>query len=124
MDTKLKGRYGELLAAEYLKKKKYKIIGMGYRVRQGEIDVIAENRQYVVFAEVKLRRDDHFAEAKEFVTPAKQKRLLAAAQQWLQINDPSRQPRFDVIEVYAPLGIETKKPVIRHWENAFGADFG
>ena len=118
-DTKLLGRYGEALAAEYLRKKGYTLLGMNYRTRLGEIDIIAADRRYVVFAEVKLRKDDFFAEAREFVTRAKQTRLIAAAEQWLQTNGETRQPRFDVIEVYAPEGVQSKAPRVRHWENAF-----
>ena len=76
----------------------------------------------MVFAEVKLRRSSDFAEAREFVTPAKQRRLLAAAGEWLQSNATALQPRFDVLEVYAPEGTQTREPTVRHWENAFGAD--
>jgi len=118
----LLGRYGEAAAAEYLRQKGYKLLSLNYRTRLGELDVVASKGKYVVFAEVKTRRDDGFAQAREFVTRAKQQRLIAAAESWLQANECRLQPRFDVIEVYAPLGTETKKPLIRHWENAFSAD--
>lgn len=121
-DTKLLGRFGEAAAAEYLRKKGYALLGMNYRTRLGEIDLIASRGRYLVFAEVKLRRDNAFAEAREFVTPAKQRRILAAAQEWMQTNRSDLQPRFDVLEVYAPEGTATKKPRVVHWENAFGAD--
>ena len=123
MNTKLFGKWGEEQAANYLRKKKYEIISAGYRTRFGEIDLIAKKKNTIVFVEVKLRRDDSFAETREFVTAAKQKRLIAAAEQWLAQNETELQPRFDVMEIYAPEGIETKRPRIRHWENAFGADF-
>ena len=54
----LTGAWGEAIAAEYLRKKKYKIIARGYRSRFGEIDLIAQNRKFLVFVEVKLRRTD------------------------------------------------------------------
>lgn len=118
----LLGRYGEALAAEFLREKGCRILGMNYRTRLGEIDVIAADRRYVIFAEVKLRKSAAFAEAREFVTYAKQRRLAAAAEEWLQKNPQKLQPRFDVIEIYAPDGINTKKPDIRQWENAFALD--
>ena len=118
----LLGRYGEAAAAEYLRRKGCRILGMNYRTRLGELDVIAADRKYVIFAEVKLRKDARFAEAREFVTYSKRKKLAAAAQEWLQNNPQTLQPRFDVIEVYAPGGLATEKPVIRHWENAFTLD--
>ena len=110
----LLGRYGEALAAEYLRKKGCRILAMNYRTRLGEL--------YVIFAEVKLRKNAAFAEAREFVTFAKRQKLAAAAEEWLQKNPQKLQPRFDVIEIYAPDGVDTKKPDIRHWENAFTLD--
>ena len=118
MDKKLLGRFGEEQAAKYLKKKKYKILGMNYSCRFGEIDIIAENRDYVVFAEVKLRKSAAFAEAREFVTSAKQQRCLTAARIWLAANPTEKQPRMDVIEIYAPSG-EAGAIRINHIENAF-----
>ena len=121
-ETQLLGRFGEAAAAEYLRKKGYELLGMNYRTRLGEIDLIAARGAQVAFVEVKLRRSGDFARPREFVTPAKQRRIIAAAQSWLQLSGDRRQPRFDVIEVYAPQGVRTAKPEIRHWENAFGAD--
>lgn len=116
MDKKLIGRWGESEAAAYLKKKHYRIVGMNYSCRFGEIDLIAENRHYVVFVEVKTRKSDAFAQAREFVTGAKQARVRTAAQLWLQTNPRQKQPRFDVIEIYGNNGeIET----VNHIENAF-----
>ena len=117
--TKLQGRWGEEKAAEYLRKKGYRITAMSYRTRMGEIDIIAENRKYLVFVEVKLRKSDTFAKAMEFVDRNKQRRLTLAAMQWLQHNPTALQPRFDVIEIYAPSGMDTARPVINHIKNAF-----
>lgn len=104
MDPRLLGRFGEAEAAEYLRRKGWDIVGMNYRTRLGEVDLIARNRRFVVFVEVKLRRDDRFAQAREFVTRPKQRRIAAAAQEWLQRNPTGLQPRFDVVEIYAPAG--------------------
>ena len=122
MSTRLLGSFGEALCAEKLRKKGYRILGMNYRTRLGEIDVIAADRRFVAFVEVKLRQDDSFAKAREFVTRAKQARIIAAAQEWLQQNPTNLQPRFDVAEIYAPQGTQTPDPVFRYWENAFSAD--
>ena len=118
MDKKLLGRWGEEQAAKYLQKKKFRIVGMNYTCRFGEIDIIAENRSYVVFAEVKLRKSDRFAAAREFVTAAKRERLIATAELWLSANATNKQPRFDVVEIYAPNGSEGTIR-INHIENAF-----
>ena len=71
----LLGRYGEALAAEYLRKKGCRILGMNYRTRLGEIDVIAEDRKFLIFAEVKLRKSAEYGAAREFVDARKQERL-------------------------------------------------
>ena len=118
-DKKLLGRWGEELAARYLKKKRYTVIAMNYYCRMGEIDVIAQNKGYVVFAEVKLRKNSEHGYAREFVTEQKQEKLRIAAEMWLSQNPTELQPRFDVIEIYAPQGIETKRPQINHLENVF-----
>lgn len=119
MNTKLTGRWGEQTAADYLKKKKYHIVGMNYSCRFGEVDLIAENREYIVFAEVKLRKSDGFAQAKEFVTRSKQEKIIKTASLWLSQNETYKQPRFDVIEIYAPEGTNSKSVKINHIENAF-----
>lgn len=121
-DTRLLGSFGEAAAADYLRDKGYRILEQNFRTRLGEIDVIASQGGYVVFVEVKLRKSAAFAQAREFVTYSKQRKILAAAQQWLQWKHCALQPRFDVIEVYAPQGTDTRDPEIRHWENAFTAD--
>ena len=118
-ENKLAGSWGEDLAAEFLKKKGWRIVGRNYSCRMGEIDIIARKGRYIVFAEVKLRKSDRFAKAMEFVTEAKQRRIITAAELWLQANPIKAQPRFDVVEVYAPEGIRTKKPEINHIEDAF-----
>jgi len=115
----LSGPWGEQLAVGFLRKKRYEILACNYRCRFGELDIIAQNRKYLVFVEVKLRKTDQFAKAREFVTGAKQGRLRAAASIWLQNNPTDRQPRFDVIEIYAPDGIDTLNPQIIHLEDAF-----
>ncbi len=122
MNAKLLGSYGEALCAEYLRKKGYRILAMNYRTRLGEIDLIAADRRYVAFVEVKLRKSSAFAEAREFVTRSKQRRIVSAAREWLSLNKCEKQPRFDVAEIYAPQGSETASPEIRYWENAFSAD--
>ena len=83
MATDLLGPWGESLAAEYLRKKHYELVGVNYRCRFGEIDIIAENKKYLVFVEVKLRKSAKFAEAMEFVDRRKQERLRQTAAMYL-----------------------------------------
>lgn len=115
----LTGAWGEALAARFLRRKKFHILATNYRCRFGEIDIIAANRDYLVFVEVKLRKSDKFASACEFVDRYKQDRLRTTAQLYLSQNPTDLQPRFDVIEIYAPEGTNTKSPNIHHMEDAF-----
>ena len=115
----LLGPWGEALAAEYLRKKGCRIEAMNYRTRLGKIDIIAANRRYLIFCEVKLRKTADFAAAREFVDARKQQRLRTTALVYLSQHETNLQPRFDVIEIYAPDGTATKKPQINHMEDAF-----
>ena len=112
------GRWGEAQAEKFLRKKGYRTVERNYSCRFGEIDLIVSDREYLVFVEVKTRRSNEFAEAREFVGRSKQERILATAQLWLQEHETSLQPRFDVIEIYAPDGPEGRVK-INHIENAF-----
>lgn len=107
------------MAAEYLRKKHYKILASGYHCRFGEIDLIAVNRTFLVFVEVKLRKSANFAPAREYVDGRKQQRLRAAASMYLAQNPTNLLCRFDIIEIYAPDGINTAHPTINHMEDAF-----
>lgn len=78
------GAFGERKAANYLRLHGYRIVETNFRCRQGEIDIIARKRGFIVFAEVKLRKSSDFGQAREFVTCAKQRRVTIAAQLWLQ----------------------------------------
>ena len=115
------GRWGEEQAARYLRRKGYRILERNYSCRLGEIDIIAGHGSFVIFAEVKLRKNADFAEAREFVTSAKQRRIISTAMLWMQSEGCELQPRFDVIEIYAPEGENSRRPDIRHIEDAFGA---
>lgn len=117
--SKLSGTWGEALAAEYLRKRRFKIVASGYRCRFGEIDLIACNKKYLIFVEVKTRRSSGFAEAMEYVDRRKQDRIRTTASLYLSQNPTQLQPRFDVIEIYAPEGTKTLRPEIRYMEDAF-----
>ena len=117
--SKLSGAWGEALAAEYLRRKHYKIVAAGYHCRFGEIDLIAANKKYLVFVEVKLRKSSSFAKAMEYVDRRKQDKVRITASMYLSQNPTALQPRFDVIEIYAPEGTATIHPEINHMEDAF-----
>ncbi len=117
--SKIHGAWGEAVAAEYLRKKKYKLVAAGYHSRFGEIDLIVQNKKHLVFVEVKLRKNANFAAAREYVNRAKQDRIRMTASMYLSQNSTTLQPRFDVIEIYAPEGAQTRVPDITHLEDAF-----
>ena len=113
------GAWGEATAAAYLQKKRYTLQAVGFHCRYGEIDLIVSDRKYLVFVEVKLRKSDTFAQALEHVDSYKQNRIRTTAEFYLSKYPTALQPRFDVIEIYAPEGVQTRRPVIRHLEDAF-----
>lgn len=115
----LAGAWGEAQAAAYLRKKHYKIVAAGYRSRFGEIDLIAENRKNLVFVEVKLRKNADFANAYEYVDRNKRDKIRVTASMYLAGYPTQLQPRFDIIEIYAPEGTATIRPEIHHLEDAF-----
>ena len=118
-EARLLGRWGEALAAEKLREMGYRILAAGYRCRFGEIDLIAVTDRYLCFVEVKLRRSDAYGRAGEFVDRRKQEKLRTSAQLYLAEHPTDLQPRFDVVEIYAPHGLETRAPKIDVIENAF-----
>ena len=115
----LAGAWGEAKAAEYLRKKGYKLVAAGYRCRFGEIDLIVADRHFLVFVEVKLRKDGRVAQAREFVDRRKQEKLRTTAQLYLAEHPTQLQPRFDVVEIYAPQGLATRAPEIYVIPDAF-----
>lgn len=117
--SKLRGAWGEAIAADYLRKKHYKVEAVGYQCRFGEIDLIVSDRKFLIFVEVKLRKNANFAAARDYVNRAKQDRIRMTASMYLSQNPTHLQPRFDIIEIYAPEGTATVRPEIIHMEDAF-----
>lgn len=113
------GQWGEALVAEDLRRKGWTVTATNFRCRMGELDIVTENEQFLVFVEVKLRKNGRFGAACEAVTPAKRRKLRAAAEFYLLRHPTRLQPRFDVAEVYAPQGVRTVTPSISYIENAF-----
>lgn len=112
------GAWGETIAAKWLAEQGFKIKKRNFHTRFGEIDIIAENRDYLVFAEVKTRKNDSFGSAASFVTASKQKKILTCAKIWLASHPSELQPRFDVIEIYTA-DKNAEKAEINWIENAF-----
>ena len=98
--NKLKGSLGESAAAEYLRKKRYRIVGMNYACRYGEIDLIAETREHIVFVEVKTRSSESTGLPEEAVTREKRRRYEEIALAYLRSSTlGSMYVRFDVASV-------------------------
>lgn len=113
------GAWGEEKAARFLMDQGYHIIQRNYHSRYGEIDLIAEDEEYLIFVEVKLRRSVSHGLPEEAVTPGKQEKLRLTAQRYLQIHETNKQPRFDVVALYAKDGMDTCPLPVRHIKNAF-----
>lgn len=118
------GNSGENTAVKFLKKNKYKIIETNYKLKVGEIDIICENKEYIVFVEVKTRRSDSMISGVYSVDRLKQNHILKTASAYLSGNETVKQPRFDIIEVeYLSDGTSRVK---EHFKNAFiqGGSYG
>lgn len=112
------GQAGEKHVAKLLKRMGFRILEQNYHSRFGEIDIIAENRQYIVFVEVKTREKGSLVQPFEAITPQKQRRMLLTAETYLSVHPVSTQPRFDAAAVYTEHG---KIVGEEYLENAFAA---
>ena len=117
MVSEFTGALGEVYAARYLRDRRYTILSANYRTRLGEIDIVAEKDDILIFVEVKTRSEGMIALPAESVGTEKQRRIAMAAAQYLHGEKPGRISRFDVIEVY--LDAHGSLSDIRHIQNAF-----
>jgi putative endonuclease len=109
------GQKGEDLAADHLKKAGYRILSRNWKWGKNEIDIIAENKEYIVFVEVKARNDDFQMHPVTAVTRNKRKSIIWAADGYIQKYNIDKESRFDIITVIRS-GEEFK---IDHIEGAF-----
>jgi putative endonuclease len=109
------GQKGEELAAEHLKKAGFKILFRNWKWGRNEIDIIAEKKDLIIFAEVKTRTDDFQMHPVTAVTREKQKSIIRAADGYLQRFKVDKESRFDVITVIN----KGESYEIDHIENAF-----
>ena len=114
------GKHGEDLAADTLLGLGYAILARRYRTRYGEIDIIARDRDVLVFVEVKARTSDQFGTAAESVTAWKQRRIIAMARDYLgRMSGPDVPCRFDVVAID---GLGTSEATVNVIKDAFVAD--
>ncbi|WP_448872017.1 YraN family protein [Desulfobulbus propionicus] len=112
------GQWGEAQALRHLAERGFRIVATNYRKRYGEIDIIANDDETLVFIEVKCRSHQGFGSALEAVDFRKQQRICRVAMEYLQSHQVGMaSARFDVIAVYRQTGREAA--VIEHIENAF-----
>jgi len=110
------GRLGEEIAVEFLKRNEIKIIAKNLRTPYGEIDVLGEEGNCLVFCEVKTRRNKHFGFPENSVNPLKQEHMVHSAIAYLQESDELERPwRIDVIAVNL---FPSKPPKIEWFKNA------
>lgn len=114
------GRWGEDVAARYLAQQGYRIVERNYRTPAGELDIIAQDGEALVFVEVKTRRTSTFGPPQAAVTPAKAAHIIAAAQHYLlDTAYAAGDWRIDVVAVY---GHPRTKPDITLIRNAVEAN--
>lgn len=107
---------GENLAADYLRKKGYKIIERNFRLRNGEIDIIAIHKNTLVFIEVKTRKSITFGTPLEAITHRKINEIIKTAQLYKSINENLPDLlRIDAISI--SLKPDNKIDMIKHVEN-------
>ncbi len=110
------GRRGEELAARHLTARGYQIVARNWRCEAGELDLVALDGDCLAFVEVRARRGGALGSPEESVTPAKQSRLIALAEAYVQAHDWPGQWRIDVVAVE----MDGRGRVLRvdHYENA------
>jgi putative endonuclease len=108
----LTGKNGELLAKEFLLEKEYIILQLNWRYKRSEIDIIAQDKNVIVFVEVKARNTTSFGNPEDFVTANKVKKMHEAADAYIELFDWKGELRFDIIAV-------EKDNKLTHFEDAF-----
>lgn len=98
-EKRITGNLGEDFAGNYFKRLGF-TVERNFHSRYGEIDVIAQNEEYVIFVEVKTRSDGTTVAPWEAVDIIKQKKICLTASEYMMKYDCEKQPRFDVFEVW------------------------
>jgi putative endonuclease len=110
------GKAGEDLAAHFLEKSGLKILERNFRFERGEIDLIAEEGEELVFIEVKARRSNVFGAPEDAVTEKKQEQIHTVAEGYLFMHEIDDRPcRFDIVAI----DYQNGSAEIRHIRDAF-----
>ncbi|MDO5760337.1 MAG: YraN family protein [Bacteroidota bacterium] len=114
--TFVKGRQGEDIACEFLVNKGYSILARNYVYRGHEIDIVAQDRNEIVFVEVKQRASNEFGEPYIAVNTRKQQYIIGVANYYIQKFNINLESRFDIISI---IHREKQEPQIEHIPHAF-----
>lgn len=109
------GFQGEEESVRYLITNGYHILARNWQFHHLEVDIIAEDQEFIIFCEVKTRKDNRYGEPETFVTRAKQKNIFAAAGAYIRYFRISKEVRFDILSVIRTPG----KIEIKHLKDAF-----
>ncbi len=93
------GAEGEKRVANFLRKNGFSIVKRNFQSKYGEIDIIAENHEFILFVEVKTRKQDSLVSGVEAVDAFKQRRIMLTANEYIVKTECEKQPRFDIAEV-------------------------
>ena len=115
--NKTVGALGEKAAVKFLKKNKYKILERNFTCKTGEIDIICQKDEYIVFVEVKTRKADSVIEGVYSVNKQKQNHIFKTATVYLSKHNTDKQPRFDIIDVI--FDKDEKFSIREHYVDAF-----
>lgn len=99
MNRKKTGTAFEEIAANYLQKQGIRILEKNYRISQGEIDLIGEDKENIIFIEVKFRKTASYGYPWEAVSIHKQKKICNVARQYCYCKGRNKQIRFDVVSI-------------------------
>ncbi|MDO4864614.1 MAG: YraN family protein [Ruminococcus sp.] len=117
------GRLGEERVCAYLIERGYSVVSRNFRIKGGEIDIIAENGDYIAFVEVKTRRQGSMVSGFEAVNRRKQGLVIRAAAEYLRRNPTMLQPRFDTAQVTVGGGEVTEVDYLENAYDTTGYDF-
>lgn len=111
------GDHGEEIAAAYLESKDWLIFDRNYAFEKAEVDIVATDRNYIVFVEVKFRSNTRYGHPEDYITPQKEANIKKAAEAWTyERKMETAVVRFDVISIVQK---GNEAPQIRHFEDAF-----
>jgi len=113
--TRETGDKGEQLAVELLQSKGYQILERNWRFSRAEVDIIAKQKDILVFVEVKTRSTALFGEPEEFLSSKQESLIMDAATVYMEQIGHDWEIRFDIISII----LKTPLPLIRHFEDAF-----